>query len=311
MNLESELNNELSEAKFDSNFTHIPYSEKILRSYTELMDTDPNKIIKWWWKEWDNLLWWIYWWKVYVIGASTGTGKSTFVNQICNNISNQWYRVVKYSLEDRLEDIWKEEIFYMINRLRKKDSKKWYWWIDFINWNLNKEEEFWIYLDKACGILVDKNNLIELDKTQQVSIDDLIKLMEKECLKGTRVFSIDHLHYFDMSGKDRHDLIIQWVMHRINELARKHNVAVFLVAHYRKGNNEDEPSMDEFKDGSAIKHVANVVIQITRDDDDWLSIFHITKLRWPIKKKVLTTTFNLETFEYDFTKIKEAQDDYF
>jgi len=57
-------------------------------------------------------------------------------------------------------------------------------------------------------------------------------------------------------------------MHRINELARKHNVAVFLVAHYRKGNNEDEPSMDEFKDGSAIKHVANVVIQITRDDDD-------------------------------------------
>ena len=68
-------------------------------------------------------------------------------------------------------------------------------------------------------------------------------------------------------------------MHRINEIARKYNVSVMLVAHYRKGSDDSDPNLDEFKDGSAIKHVANIAIQITRDFDSNESTFHITKMR--------------------------------
>ena len=68
-------------------------------------------------------------------------------------------------------------------------------------------------------------------------------------------------------------------MHLLNEIARKYNIAVILVAHYRKGSDNYNPDPDEFKDGSAIKHVANVIIQITRDFDSNKSTFHITKLR--------------------------------
>ena len=36
-----------------------------------------------------------------------------------------------------------------------------------------------------------------------------------------------------MKKTERHDLEIQNVMHQINEIARKYNVAVFLIAHYK------------------------------------------------------------------------------
>ena len=297
--------------QFKKHFKHIEYKDKIVGAYQSVLDTDPKKIIKWGWEEWDKMLWGIYWWKIYVVGASTGIGKSTFINQVCNNVSNQWFRVVKYSLEDRMEDIGKEEIFFAVNRLRFRQWKKFYEWIDFVNWELNGDEEFLECINKACDNLIKKENLIELDKTKSVSIDDLVRLMEEECARGTKLFAIDHLHYFEMDGKERHDLQIQNVMHRINEITRKYNIAVILVAHYRKNNDEIEPSLDEFKDWSAIKQVANIVIQITRDFDTNESTFHITKIRWPIKRSKLVSWFDMHLFEYSFTKSKESKDEYF
>jgi hypothetical protein len=82
-------------------------------------------------------------------------------------------------LEDRIEDIGKEEIFYTVNRLMGKDKKKPIDWISFVNNTcLNEIHD---YIIKACEILIEKNNLIELDKEKQVNIDELIKLMEEEC----------------------------------------------------------------------------------------------------------------------------------
>jgi len=37
-----------------------------------------------------------------------------------------------------------------------------------------------------------------------------------------------------MDKSDRHDLQIQNTMHKLNELARKENVAILMVAHYKK-----------------------------------------------------------------------------
>jgi hypothetical protein len=76
-------------------------------------------------------------------------------------------------------------------------------------------------------------NIIELDKQKEVTIDDLVELMEEECDKGTRAFIIDHLHYFKYENDNmRMDLQIAGAMKAINEIARKRDVAVFLIAHY-------------------------------------------------------------------------------
>lgn len=294
-------------------FNHVKSKTKIQRAREELLATKPNEIIKWWWREWDNLLWWIYWWKIYVIWADTWIWKSTFINQVCKNITRQWHRVVKYSLEDRMSDIWKEEIFYTVNKLRFKDRKKKYSWVKFVNneywhekWS-DLDQEFNSYVGMACTIL-EKEKIIELDKEKQVTINDLCRLMEQECKKWTKFFAIDHLHYFEMKKTERHDLEIQNVMHKINEIARKYNVAVFIVAHYKYRNDKQKHNNDSFKDWSAIKQVANIIIHIKRDldDDDWSTKFEIWKIRWPIKPETIIANFDIDLFEYQFIKT-EAQ----
>ncbi len=281
------------------NFEHITYEEKIKRAFNEWFDTDPKKIMSWWWKVWDDVLGGIYGWKIYVIGADTGIGKSTFVNQICRNLASSWVKVVKYSLEDRMEDLGKEEIYYEVNRMRKLDGKPWYLWTDFVNKKITGEE-IMVYVGKAVEKLM-AINITELDKQKQVNIEELVYLMEEECKKWARAFAIDHLHYFEMKdGKERHDLQIQNIMHNINEVARKYNVAVFLIAHYKMWKQPWTPSYDNFKDGAAIKQVANIIIQIDRDTDTTKSQFYITKIRWPIKPCVIDADFNIWTFEYDF-----------
>lgn len=292
---------EENEESFERNFRHITYAEKIEKAKQELLNTDPNKIINWWFECWDKTIWWISWWKIYTIWAESWTWKSTFINQVCNNLASQWVRVVKYSLEDRMEDIWKEELFYICNRLRYKDWKDWYDRVRFVNNDFIAAEmwEYINYLNRASDIL-SKQWIIELEKQKQVDIKDLVKLMEREAIKWTKVFTIDHLHYFKMKGNERTDLEIQNIMHDINEVARKYDIAILLVAHYRKLNKE-KPDNDSFKDASAIKQVSNVIIHITRDYDEWTTNFNIAKYRWPVQRKwdiIFSSIFDVNTYTY-------------
>lgn len=300
--LKNWLNRELS-------FKHIPYKEKISRASTELSNTDPEKVMQWWWEKRDDMLWGIFWGKIYLIGAISGNWKSTFVNQVCRNVSATWVKVAKYSLEDRMEDIWKEEIFYLANRLRISDWLPPYkrsWFV------CNKYEhrpelaaDFKKYTDRAIKELSELN-IVELDKSKAVTIKDLVYLIEEESKKWTRLFVIDHLHYFERESNERKDIQITNAMHSINEVARKHNVAVLLVAHYRKNvDKDDEPELAWFKDWASIVQVSNIVIQIQRDFDKDTTKFHFTKIRWPIKPGFIETKFNLKTFEYEFVKSKD------
>jgi len=94
-----------------------------------------------------------------------------------------------------------------------------------------------VCLEVAYEALVVKN-ITELDKKKQVSIDELCDLMNGECDKGTKMFAIDHLHYFEFNNsKERLDIEIKNVMHKLNEIARTRNVAIFLIAHYRNNTN--------------------------------------------------------------------------
>lgn len=282
-------------------FKHITYEEKIKRALKELVETDPLKIIKWGWSTWDNLLGGIYWGKIYAIWWDSWNGKSTFINQLAFNLSRQWVSVTKYSLEDRLEDIGKEDIYYTCNKIRKKQWLPLYSWILFVNneYGTKTSKHYDLYFQevtqKATEILI-KLKITELDKSKQVKIQDLIRLMEEEVQNWTKVFFIDHLHYFKMDEKSRTDLEIQNIMHDINEVARKYNIAVFLVAHYKKLNGS-EPDNDSFKDAVSIKQVANIIIHINREWDD--TIFKIDKIRWPIKKQKIRWSFDIDTYTYN------------
>ncbi len=305
---EKDLKKEIAE-----NFQHIAIWDALDRWIDELVNTNPNDIIKWWWNHFDDYLWWIYTWKIYLIWAETWTWKSTFVNLVSDNIVATWKKVVKYSLEDRLEDKTKEDLFYSINRIRKKDGKEPYVWTKFVNNEYYYEDEdYLLYIDKARDVLANKK-IIVLDRKKPIWIDELVVLITDEAKKWTKFFVIDHLHYFKFKNQERTDLEIQNVMHKLNDVVRKENIALFLVAHYKwNTSKEKHPTPDMFKDWAAIKQVANIIIQLEQADDENgepCTKFHFTKLRWPIPKKIICAHFDYNLFNYVDFWIDDEQDD--
>ena len=228
------------------------------------------------------------------------------MNQIARNVTKQGFRVVKYSLEDRLEDSGKEELYFAVNKILAQMGKPQYKWTLFLNNDYGDREsqyfdpEFQGYLEMAASVL-SKSEVIELDKNKQATIENVVTLMEEEADRGTKVFIIDHLHYFKMDEDANRTVEIENIMHDINEVCRKRNVAIFLVAHYRKLNN-GEANNDSFKDSSAIKQVANVIIHIKRDFDNKLTRFVFGKIRGPVVPKEIEAKFDVKTFQYEFTQ---------
>ena len=251
--------------------------------------------------------------ELYITDDFIVTHNSTFINQICTNVSNQWFRVVKYSLENRLEASAKEELFYTINRIRRSTWRAPYIWWPFI---ANEYSSKWKWADKdyepllkAAFEKLSKVPIIELDKDRWVTIQDMVKLIEEEVENGTKLFIIDHLHYFVFEDSDRLDLQIKNVMHDLNELARKHNIAIIIVAHYRNTTWREKwrdmvPNPNYFRDSSSLKQVAHKIIQIVRDEDPndsdkEVTIFYFTKFRWPIQNIKFEATFDLDVYEYN------------
>jgi replicative DNA helicase len=97
-------------------------------------------------------------------------------------------------------------------------------------------------------------------------------------------------------------------MQKINEIARKNNITVIILAHYKK-IGRDKPTNDDFKDASAIPQVANKIIHIYRDKEmppneagEYETTFIISKNRSPNGIGEITGYFNINTYEYDFKK---------
>lgn len=294
--------------------THITYEEKIKRWAKELYNTDPKQVMKYGWKQWDDILGWIFGGELILLGGDSGSWKSTIINQICINVANQWFRVVKYSLENRLENAAKEELFYTCNRIRKNSGRQPYKRWPFIS---NEYWEKWKLYDKDFKAIMteayrqlSKIPVVELDKDQNVAIEDIVKLIESEVNNWTKLFVIDHLHYFVFDDVERLDLQIKNVMHQLNELARKYNIAIIMVAHYRNNTwrekwRDMKPNPTYFRDSSSLKQIAHKIIQLVREEDpnDYnkeITIFYFTKFRWPVQNLAIYGSFNQDLYEYEF-----------
>lgn len=295
----------------EKTFQHIDYIEWLDLWYKELRQRTKASVISYWFEKFDELLWYILPWQLIVIWWTTWVWKSTIVNQIANNVARQWFKVARYSLEDRLEENRINELYYQLVSIRKDN------WDSYPNHsefeaNLFTEEKYhWILVDleKAYRNLWNFNKwIIDLAHKKMVWIQELENLFKDVVInQWVKLFIIDHLHYVKFEKNQRHDLAIEEFMHQLNDLLRRYKVSCILVSHYRKGtkdrdNKEQDPDNDSFKDGAAIAQVANKVIHIARDNTEteewieqnwwWRTIRYIvTKNRWKSWLWVIMWTF--------------------
>lgn len=296
--------------KIETSFRHITQEEKYMMWLDELLQREPTQITKRWMDEFDWLLWWLYEGRIYLVWAETWVWKSTFVNQVANNVASTGKRVVKYSLEDRMEDKAQEDIFYAINKKRNKD---WKWLLDpiiFTNWWYNKTSRF---LDECVEAKENLSRLpiIELKRDKTITPSELVELIKIEADNWTKLFIIDHLHFLDFKwdNESRIDQQIADTMQQLNMVVTSRNITILLVAHYKVWVSKQwEPSYDRFRWSSAIKQTVNIIIQIQENWDD--RIFYVTKLRWLRwlwRDKIVYSRFDTMLWEFTFTKTEEQK----
>ena len=269
-------------------FALIDYSEWLDRWYKELMDRTESSVMSRWFEKFDAHMWYILPWQLTVVWWVTWVGKSTICNQIANNVARQWFRVARYSLEDRLEENRINDIYYEVNniRTRRKDSMPSH---SKFEAKLFTEEEYqWIFVDIQTAVrnLTNYNkNIIDLAHKKMVDIHKLENLFKDVVInKWVSLVIIDHLHYVKFEKNERHDLAIENFMHQLNDLLRKYKVSCILVSHYRKLQKDEEPDNNSFKDGAAIAQVANKVIHIDNDREEVVKEWEGKSVKYIITK---------------------------
>lgn len=290
-------------------FDIITYAETLEEWIIELEKTNPKECITWGYDSLDNKLWYILAWQLIVLGGTTWSGKTSFSSEIAKNISKQGNKVLKFTLEDRLQDKKKQELYYEIARIRRQSGKQAYPYNDFISNNLQTWLLKW-EIDKAKENLRKENkNIYEIKREDEKQIDlvNLEKIIKKWINIWCKLVVLDHLQEFKVEwNQDRHDLKIEEMMYTIKNIARKYNIAIILIAHFKKV--EWKPTENSFKDSVAITQVANKVLLLYRDklNPDSLTELLVVKNRErPDWTWVIEMNFDKDNLRYKWIKSKK------
>lgn len=114
------------------------------------------------------------------------------------------------------------------------------------------------------------DNFKLLVSAKMLKVDDIIQAI-KSMSEKPELVCIDHLHFIKKQGlgatADTEQMILE-----IQNMAKKLEIPVIVIAHTRKLNDARYPTMDDLKDSSALNQVPSVVIFIHREKDEATSL---------------------------------------
>lgn len=311
--------------KKEGAFPFVDLGIMVNRATKYLDALDPNSIFGWGYAPLDDHLGGIYPSEVVMIGGESGTGKTSFLTSVLKHNARK-HPVIFFSLEDTLKDYTLKQIWFAMGKIRKARGQKNFPWKEFRNnmlLNGYSHNDYVRDREEAERVVMADSNLAFYDRGHEEAPDKmdvatLVALIEKAVKRGYKLFGVDHLHFFNMEVKNSSKADrIEEIMQVIKNLADKHEISIILLAHYKKLMGE-KPSIDSFKDSSAITQTANVVINMWRDrsEDELQNVadelsgqqspkiydthFMMPKVRSPVGEKTIVMRFNPYTFEYEY-----------
>lgn len=291
----------------------IPFSEVVRRAMEELDAVDPETIVSFGYEWMDEKMTGIFPGDLILIGGESGTGKTTFATNIAYKAAKK-HKVVLFALEDRLPAYGMNAVYFELGRVRKKLGMKNYPWNAYRR-NEITDANYKALREEAIRNITEGNeNLLFADVKVQMDIDMLETSIRERVDDGTRLFLIDHLHYFDLNKEDSTKAdYIEKLMVRLKGVQNDTGAAIIMIAHYRKMNGM-KPTMDSFKDSISIVQNANYVVNLWRDrslkdgEDEFGERFNtkimVPKSRNPNGEFTIDVVFDPET--NDFTDPKAS-----
>lgn len=107
------------------------------------------------------------------------------------------------------------------------------------------------------------------------------RMMESKLKYQTAAVFIDHVHYLvQMNSKQNMSFVIGECVRGLKQLAIKHNIIIFLIAHMTKTKPDEEPGLGHTRDSSFIEQEADVVLYVWRHSEDrWMTVCKVAKNR--------------------------------
>jgi replicative DNA helicase len=95
------------------------------------------------------------------------------------------------------------------------------------------------------------------------------RIIEAKLKHSVKVVFVDHLHYLvSMAPKSNQSFIIGETVRGLKQLALKHCVVIFLVAHMMKTRPDEEPGLGHIRDSSFVEQEADTVLYVWRMADN-------------------------------------------
>lgn len=193
--------------------------------------------------------------RMYIVGGSPGSGKTSFALYIGQDIAyGQKKKVIFFSLEMGIEDMVGRLTSILHKVPHHKIQQPWF-----------MDTEDFIALDATCTTLKESNLKILCD---HMGIAQVLAIIEKE--KPDFVI-IDHLQYLPLTNKGpeskTHELITECVK-SLRESCKKHNYSMLLLSQKKRSMTPGKSHLTDFSGSAGIEQQADLAIMIDRPDHD-------------------------------------------
>lgn len=231
--------------------------------------------------------------ELFLVGARTGRGKTEFATTLAAQASERGRRVAFFALEADQWEIQRRMKYRKLVQLCREHYGQ-----STIEQKFPRLREWLTQGYVAEFDALEKEVIRELEPaTAELKI--LYKggnyspeqfVSDMETLSGdTDLFIVDHLHYFDIGGRNESEGLKK-AIHAVRNSALYLGKPVVLLAHLRKGDRTGQkalPELDDFHGHSDIVKVATTVLllgavppeKLQGDEGMYPTYFHIAKCR--------------------------------
>ena len=283
-------------------YTFVPFDQLIDRSMVELDATDANECVETGFKWLDDKIVGLFPGELMVVGGETGSGKTTFVTNICYKAAQRGIKTDVFALEDRLADYGIKAVYFELGRVRKEKN-----YPHNYPWKSYRKNEIRDASYKTLRVEAERriknSNISFAEISAVIEIDLLEEIIEARVKSGTKLFLIDHLHYLDlMNTQASRAEYVEHLMIRIKTVQNRTGARIILVVHYKKLEGK-KPMLDSFKDSISIPQNANYVVNIWRDRSEngnrFETTFYIPKVRNPHGESTIKVNYDPDKNEYE------------
>lgn len=292
------------------------------------LNTDFNKLCRYGIKALDDPLLAIARNELVVIGADSGTGKSSLALDIARHNVGKGKKIALFYLEGGHIEAMQRMKWQQISDLYYGTKYNHLFVdMDFRKWALNHPDnkEFLTKLSSEVYKEQSKlyqNNLFFYPISEGFKIEELLNSLvnfhklvpakfgefEKEGIYDLDLIIIDHLQYFSLDQSDNEIAEITRIIRECKKITDHHNIPIILVSHLRKkGKDRGLPDQEDFYGSSNIPKISTTAITIApyQQKDNlaqniYPTFFRIVKSRVGIRPNYgILCNYNLSRREYE------------